>query len=188
MVGSRERQPHIHSISKCNDGNLAFADYLPMIVWPAKLSCKPDMFCDLQHWSLPVFVSKPILKEVDEAELNELIMRLILHFYLTCQVCSWRTKQFMNVILQTLSTDSRMVKKFNSPPLQKLNLEECNQKTLHIYAAIQVNMVDNTDHALPSKGHLAWCPVPNYDSSLYTLIHHMQSKLRPHNNHLQWDK
>ena len=46
MIGSRaESQLHIHSIN--NDPNLACADYLPMIVWPAKLciSCKPDTFC-----------------------------------------------------------------------------------------------------------------------------------------------
>ena len=29
-------------------------------------------------------------------------------------------------------------------------------------------------HELLSKGHLAWCPARNYDSRLYTLIHHMQ--------------
>ena len=28
--------------------------------------------------------------------------------------------------------------------------------------------------ALPSKGHLAWCPAPNYDSRLCTLIHQIQ--------------
>ena len=38
MIGSRaESQLHIHSINKCNDPNLACADYLPSIVWPAKL-------------------------------------------------------------------------------------------------------------------------------------------------------
>ena len=68
MVGSHaERQPHIHSISipysvlfsweeifmknwkkpwcsVCNDGNLACADYLPVIVWPARLSHMSDLF------------------------------------------------------------------------------------------------------------------------------------------------
>ena len=48
MIGSSaESQLHIHSINKRNDPNLAFADYLPIIVWPAKLyiSHKPDTFC-----------------------------------------------------------------------------------------------------------------------------------------------
>ena len=47
MIGSHaESQLHIHSINKCIDPNLACADHLPMIVWPAKLyTHKPDTFC-----------------------------------------------------------------------------------------------------------------------------------------------
>ena len=42
-----ESQMHIHSINKCSDPNLACADYLSVIVWPAKLDIyrKPDTFC-----------------------------------------------------------------------------------------------------------------------------------------------
>ena len=45
-----ERQPHIRSVRKCNDGNLACADYLPMIVWPARLSHKLDLFCSIDRF------------------------------------------------------------------------------------------------------------------------------------------
>ena len=47
----------------------------------------------------------------------------------------------------------------------------------HAHAAIRVKIwwIINT-YALPSKGHLPWCPAPNYDNRLYTLIHHMQQK------------
>ena len=51
MVGSRaERQTYIHLISICNDENLACADYLPMIVWPARLSHKSDLFCSIDRF------------------------------------------------------------------------------------------------------------------------------------------
>ena len=77
------------TISICNDGNLACADYLPMIVWPRKsvLFCSTDHFHITNSrrgwWSWIEWV---------------LIMRLTWHFYLTCQVRSWRSKWFMNVI------------------------------------------------------------------------------------------
>ena len=59
---------------------------------------------------------------------------------------------------------------------------------VHAYAAIRVKIwwIINT-HALPSKGHLAWCPAQNYDSRFYTLIHHNYAIGRPYNNHLEWD-
>ena len=61
-----------------------------------------------------------------------LIMRLTWHFYLTCQVCSWRSKWFMNVISQTLIDWFPYGKGIltHHPSSQKLNLEECNWKTL----------------------------------------------------------
>ena len=46
MVGSHaERQPHIHSTNKPNIENLICEYHLPMIVWPARLSCSPELFC-----------------------------------------------------------------------------------------------------------------------------------------------
>ena len=40
--------------------------------------------------------------------------------------------------------------------------------------------------ALPSKGHLAWCPAPNYDSRLALHSHTSNPIERPYNNYLQW--
>ena len=96
MVGSHaERQPHIHSINEGN--NLTCAD---MIVWPARLSCSPDLFC-----SAALIASSFCL--VTNTRIGwwswVLIMRLTWHFYLSGQVRSWRSEQFMNVILPTLT-------------------------------------------------------------------------------------
>ena len=53
----------------------------------------------------------------------------------------------------------------------------------HEYAGIRVKIwwIINT-HALLSKGLLAWCPAPNYDSRLYTLMHTSNAIERPYNN------
>ena len=59
MIWSRaESQLHIN---KCSDPNLAFADYLPMIVWPAKLYIASQIHSVLQHWLVPIYVSQPVL-------------------------------------------------------------------------------------------------------------------------------
>ena len=102
VAGSRaERQRHIHSISKCNDENLACADYLPMVVWPARQSCSSDLFCSAALITSS-FVTTNSRRGWWSWIEQVLIMRLTWHFYITCQVRSWRSKQFMNVILQTL--------------------------------------------------------------------------------------
>ena len=130
MVGSRaERQQHIHSISKCNDENLACADYLPTIVWPVRQSCSSDLFCSAALITSS-FVTTNSRRGWWSWIEQVLIMRLTWHFYITCQVRSWRSKQFMNVILQTLIDWFPYGKGIltHHPSSQKLNLEEC--KTL----------------------------------------------------------
>ena len=70
MIGSRaESQLHIHSINKCNDPNLAIADYLPMIVWRAKLyiSCKPDTFCSVALIASDLCLTASTIEEIDAA-------------------------------------------------------------------------------------------------------------------------
>ena len=51
----------------------------------------------------------------------------------------------------------------------------------HVSAALWVKMCcmenfSSYTHALPSKPHLTWCPAPNYNSSIYMLIHPVQWK------------
>ena len=103
MSGSHaESQQHIHSINKCNDLNLACVDYLPMIVWLAKLyvSHKPDMFC-----SAALIGSSLCLTASTWCcwmEWVSIVRLTWIFFYPTCQVHNWKSNQFINVISQTL--------------------------------------------------------------------------------------
>ena len=70
MVGSHaERQPHIQLLN----ANLTCADRLPMIIWLARLSHSPDLFCSagLIASSFCLITNTLVLEGVDEAEFNE---------------------------------------------------------------------------------------------------------------------
>ena len=62
-------QLHIHSINEWNDPNLACEDYLPMIVWPAKLyiSHKPDTFRSAALIASDLCLTASTIEEVDAA-------------------------------------------------------------------------------------------------------------------------
>ena len=55
------------------NANLTCADCLPMIVWLARLSHSPDLFCSaaLIASSFCLITNTLVLEEVDEAEFNE---------------------------------------------------------------------------------------------------------------------
>ena len=124
---------HIHSINKRNIKweFLTCADDFPMIGWPTRLSRSPDLSCSAALITSSFLSHNLNIRRARLMKLS-LITRLTWHFYLSCQVHSWRSKQFMNVISQTLIDWFPYGKGISThhPSSQKLNLEECNRKTL----------------------------------------------------------
>ena len=114
MIGSRaESQLHIHSINKCNDPNLAFADYLPMIVWPANYICLANyryiLFCSIDcFWFMSHSKYQKTLISLMEWFS---IVRLTWHLFLSYLSGSHLIKQSVHEC-DFADTDSHTVKGF----------------------------------------------------------------------------